>query len=169
MEVKDAIYKRRSVRDYNPDVKIPRDALDRIVAAGIEAPSGCNAQLRHFIIVDNEKIMSQLRMVSSAMKNAPAAIVVVMDPTPTKYGEFWIQDSSAAMENMQLMAVDEGYSSCWIEGPMRQAEPLFRKVLGVPENLRVWAMMPVGKAQTIPGRPQKKTAEEIVSYNKFQQ
>jgi nitroreductase len=101
------------------------------------------------------------------MKGAPAVIVVVMDPSPTKYGEFWIQDSSAAIENMLLTAVDEGYASCWIEGPMRQAEPMLRNLLGVPENLRVWSMMPIGKAAETPSRPKKTMPEEIVSYNNF--
>lgn len=167
MEVRDAIYKRRSVRAFDPNVAVPRDALDRIVAAGIEAPTGCNAQLRHFIIVDDEKVMAQLRPMSSAMRGATAAIVVVMEPTPTKYGEYWIQDASAAIENMLLTIVDEGYASCWIEGAIRPAEPLLRKILGVPENLRVWSILSIGKAAETPQRPKKALAQDIVSYNKF--
>lgn len=43
---------RRSVREFLPDA-VPREVLERIVAAGIEAPSGCNMQMRQYVIVDD--------------------------------------------------------------------------------------------------------------------
>lgn len=168
MNLYDAIYSRRSIRSYTGE-HIPEETLKRIVRAGLEAPSGCNAQLRQFIIVTDPKILAQLREVSSAMDGAPAAVVLLVDPSPTQYGEFWIQDISAAMQNMLLAVVAEGYASCWIEGQIRPNEEKLHELLGVPENLRVWSMMPVGKA-AIPGkRPDKSKFEEVVHFNRFGQ
>lgn len=166
MNLYDAIYSRRSVRNFTNE-HVPEEILKRIVRAGIEAPSGCNAQLRQFIIVTDHMVLDKLREVSSAIDGAPAVIVLLVDPSPTQYGEFWIQDISAAMQNMLLSTVAEGYASCWIEGQIRPKEQELHELLDVPENLKVWSMMPVGKA-VVPGkRPEKSKFEEIVHFNKF--
>ena len=169
MDLFDAIYTRRSVRNYEPQ-PVPRDVLEKIVAAGVEAPSGCNMQLRQYIIVDDPEVMDQLRPVSNAMRGACAAIVIVVDPQPSKFGpEFWVQDASAAMENMLLATVALGYGACWVEGAVRPAEEQLRQVLSVPDHLRVWSLMPVGTPAVQPDRPAKPTAAEITHYNRFGQ
>lgn len=166
MDALEAIYSRRSVRSFRSE-PVPRDVLERIVAAGIEAPSGCNMQLRQYIIIDDEATMAELREVSPALTGAPAAIVVVMDPRGTQYGEFWIQDASAAIENMLLAAVAEGYASCWIEGQVRRGEEQLARLLEVPEELNVWAILPIGLAEGEARRPKKSEFHEVVYYNRF--
>ena len=157
---------RRSVRKFTPE-PVPRDVLERIVAAAVEAPSGCNMQFRHYIIVDDPAVMDKIRPASSVLATAPAAIVILMEPKGTKYGEFWMQDASAAMENMLLAAVALGYAACWVEGAVRPSEDLLRNVLGVPDDLRVWSLLPVGKAAEQPKRPPKPDPAEITHYNAF--
>ena len=166
MEFFDVVRSRRSVRQYAPD-PVARDVLEKIVAAGIEAPSGCNMQLRQYVLVDDPAVMDRLRPVSQAIDRAPAAIVLLVSPTGTPYGEFWIQDASAAMENMLLATVALGYASCWIEGALRRSEEMLRELLAVPPELRVWAMMPVGKPAAVPARPKKSEPSEVVHYNRF--
>ncbi|MFP4106614.1 MAG: nitroreductase family protein [Phycisphaerae bacterium] len=166
MDFFEVITERRSVRNFTGE-PVPREALEELVRAGIEAPSGVNAQLRQYIIIDEPETMDELRPISAAMKNAPAAIVVVMDPTPTKFGEYWIQDASAAMQNMHLAAVAMGYGSCWIEGPRSRCEKDLRDLLGVPENLRVWAILAVGAPAVRPRRPEKSEFINVVHYNRF--
>ncbi len=160
------INSRRSVRKFAAE-PVPRDVLEKIVAAGIEAPSGCNMQFRHYIIVDDPAVMAKIRPTSSALATAPAAIVILMEPKGTKYGEFWMQDASAAMENMLLAAVALGYAACWVEGGVRPSEDFLREVLGVPEHLRVWSLLPVGRAAEDPQRPPKPDPPEITHYNAF--
>ena len=157
---------RRSVRKFTPE-PVPREVLERIVAAGVEAPSGCNMQFRHYIIVDDPAVMDRIRPASKVLATAPAAIVILMEPKGTKYGEFWMQDASAAMENMLLAAVALGYAACWVEGAIRRSEDLLRKALGVPKRLRVWSLLPVGKAAEDPKRPPKPAPAEITHYNAF--
>jgi len=157
---------RRSVRKFT-DEAVPREVLEKIVAAGVEAPSGVNAQLRQYIIVDDPETMERVRFASGALKSAPAAIVIVMDPQATKHGEFWVQDASAAMQNMLLAAVALGYAACWIEGAVRRCEDDLKKVLGVPKGLRVWSLLPVGKAAETPQRPTKPAPEDVTHHNRF--
>lgn len=166
MDFFEAVNTRRSVRAYLPD-PVPRGVLERIVACGIEAPSGCNLQLRQYVIVDDPSVMDQLRPASAALTGAPAAVVLLVEPKGTEYGEFWVQDASAAMENMLLAAVALGFASCWVEGAIRRCEDELRSVLCVPGNLRVWAMMPVGKAAEQPPRPAKADPREVAHANRF--
>ena len=167
MDVFDAINMRRSVRQYT-DEPVPRQVLERIVAAGVEAPSGCNMQLRQYIIVDDPGVMDQIRPVSKALRGARAVIVLLVEPQGSKFGiEFWVQDASAAMENMLLAAVALGYASCWVEGALRKCEDTLREVLGVPASLRVWSLAPVGKAGEVPARPPKPAPDKITHYNRY--
>lgn len=161
-----AINARRSVRKFTPE-PVPRDVVERIVAAGVEAPSGCNMQLRQYIIIDDPAVMDKIRPASTALATAPAAIVILMEPKGTKYGEFWMQDASAAMENMLLAAVALGYAACWVEGAVRPSEDFLRSALGVPQHLRVWSLLPVGKAAEEPKRPPKGDPAKITHYNAF--
>ena len=166
MDFFEVVNARRSVRNYLPE-PVEREALEKIVSAGVEAPTGCNAQLKQYIIVDSPAVMEKIRFVSKALTGAPAAIVLLVEPKATPYGEFWIQDASAAMENMLLAAVALGYAGCWVEGQMRRCEEKLRQVLEVPENLRVWSLMPVGKPVAVPARPAKPTLAEAAHYNRF--
>lgn len=165
MDLYEAINVRRSIRSYTDD-PVSQDALQRIVQAGIEAPTGCNMQLRQFIIVDDADVIGRLAKLGVS-KGAPAVVVILMDPQGTPYGEFWVQDASATMENMLLAAVAEGLGACWVEGQVTPKEPQLRKILGVPQGLRVWSVMAVGTPTAQPGRPPKPDFDQIVHFNRF--
>jgi nitroreductase len=124
-------------------------------------------QLRQYVIVDDLSVMEQIRPFSSTTAMAPAAIVLLIEPKGTQFGEFWMQDASAAMENMLLAAVAMGYAACWVEGALRRCEDELRKILGVPEHLRIWSLLPVGKPSHEPARPPKPEPGEVTHYNRF--
>ncbi len=166
MDLFTAIESRRSVRQFTTK-PVDRQDLERIVAAAIEAPSGCNLQMRQYIIVDSPELMDKIRSVSRALATAPAAIVILAEPKGTKYGEFWVQDASAAMENMLLAAAALGYGGCWIEGTVRPNEDMLREVLGVPDHLRVWSLTPIGYPGETPDRRVKSLPRDVTHYNGF--
>ncbi len=101
------------------------------------------------------------------MFDAPAAIVILIDPRPTPYGEFWVQDASAAMENMLLATVALGYAACWVEGAIRRSEKELKNILDVPPDLRLWSILPVGKPADRPKRPDKSVPDEVIHYNRY--
>ena len=168
MEFFEIVRSRRSIRRFLDD-PVPRDVLDSIVTAGAESPSGCNLHGKQFIIVDDPAVMEQLRPMSPALGSAPAAIVLCTEAKGTAYGEFWMQDASAAMENMLLAAVALGYGACWVEGQVRGREPELRKLLAVPPELRVWSLTPVGRPAEAGKRPPKPEPADITHYNAFGQ
>ena len=166
MDFFEAVSARRSVREYLGE-PVGRDVLEKIVAAAVEAPTGCNMQLKQYLIVDDPAVLDKVRPLSKALKGAPAIIVLLVEPTGTQYGEFWVQDASAAMENMLLAAVALGYAGCWVEGQVRPNEEKLRKILGVGDELRVWSLTPIGKPAAAPARPPKSRPSEVMHYNRF--
>ncbi len=166
MDFFDVVDTRRSVRRYT-DQAVPRDVMEKIVAAGVEAPSGCNVQGKQFVIVDDPEIMEAVRPMSPALTGAQAMIVLLTEPIGTKYGEFWIQDASAAMENMLLAAVALGYAGCWVEGQVRVREDEVRQLLGVPEDLRIWSLTPIGIPAGPAKRPRKPDPADVTHYNRY--
>ncbi|NQU76948.1 MAG: nitroreductase family protein [Planctomycetes bacterium] len=162
----DVVKRRRSVRDFLPE-PVPIEVLQSIVAAGLEAPSGCNAQFRQYIIVTDPAVMARLGEISPALKTAPAAIVQLIEPKATRYGEFYLQDAAASIENMLLAAVALGYAGCWVEGQVRQSYEAVCKMLGVPAEVNVSAIVPIGKPVEIPERPAKPTLADVTHYNRF--
>ena len=166
MDFFEAVNARRSVREYL-DEPVGRDVLEKIVAAAVEAPTGCNMQLKQYVIVDDPAVLEKIRPLSKALKGAPAIIALLVEPKGSPYGEYWVQDASAAMENMLLAAVALGYAGCWVEGQVRPNEDKLRKILGVGDELRVWSLTPIGRPAAAPARPPKPRPGEVTHYNRF--
>lgn len=119
METMEAILTRRSIRKYLPD-PVGRDKIEIILKAGMSAPSaGGDEQPWHFIIIDRHDLLekiSEIHPYAKMLKNAPAALLVCADPeAPPRFKDFWVQDCSAACENMLLAAHDQGLGAVWIE------------------------------------------------------
>jgi nitroreductase len=109
MDTLEAIRTRRSVHRYTGD-KIPRADLETIVDAARLAPTGSNKQLWDFIAITDKGMINQLKIASQWMDKAAAIIAVVMNPS----SRWWVEDASAAVENMLLASVALGYGACWL-------------------------------------------------------
>src|SRR5512137_2116241 len=127
MDTLEAIRKRRTVRNFT-GATIPRTDLETIVDAARLAASGYNRQPWDFIVVTDRGMIEQLKIAAQWMEKAGAIIVVVLDPS-TKY---WLEDGSAAVQNMLVAATALGYGSCWLEGYTLPLESQFKALLGVP-------------------------------------
>ena len=149
MDVFEAIRKRHSYRAGFKDEPVPREDLVAIVDAGIRAPSGVNAQTTQFVIVDDaERIAALAGIVDKrVVREAKAIIVCVVDHRAVYEGmAFGAEDCAAAVENMLLAITALGYATVWLDGVLR-VEDKGRRVanlLGVPENLEVRVMLPLG-------------------------
>jgi len=111
MEALEAIRRRRSVREYTGD-PIPREDLETIVDAGRLAATGGNRQPWDFIVITERATIDRLKVAARWMDKAGAIIAVVMDPS----SRWWLEDGSAAVENMLIASTVLGYGSCWLEG-----------------------------------------------------
>jgi nitroreductase len=161
METLKAIRKRRSVRRYTGE-PIPREDLETIVDAGRLAASGSNRQPWEFIVVTERETMEALKVAAAWMEEAGAIIAVVMDPS----SRWWVEDGSAAIENMLIASTALGYGSCWLEGYTLPHEEDFKGLLGVPEEKRLLTLIPIGVPVEWPSR-EKRPLEDVLHWEGY--
>jgi len=161
MDALEAIRKRRSVRDFTGDT-IPRGDLEKIVDAGRMAATGYNRQPWDFIVITDREMIDQLKIAAQWMEKAGAIIAVALDPTT----KFWLEDGSAAVENMLIASTALGYGSCWLEGYTLPREDEFKALLGVPDNRRLLTLIPIGMPVAWPEQD-KKSLFEVLHWEKY--
>lgn len=117
MNALELVMKRRSIRKFL-DQPVSEDLLRDLLRAAMAAPSACNAQPWEFVVVTQADMLEQLRGILPFGKmTAPAAIVVCGNPLKAKNAAgkvFWVQDCSAATENLLVAATGMGLGSVWI-------------------------------------------------------
>jgi nitroreductase len=161
MDALEAIRRRRSVREYTGD-PIPREDLEMIVDAGRLAATGNNRQPWDFVVVTEREMIDELKVASRWMEKAGAIIAVVMDPS----SRWWLEDGSAAVENMLIASTALGYGSCWLEGYTLPREEEFKALLGVPKEKRLLTLVPIGVPTEWPTRD-KKPLEEVIHWERY--
>ena len=161
MEALEAIRKRRSVRNFTGEA-IPRADLETIVDAGRLAATGGNKQPWEFIVVTERGMIEQLKVASQWMEKAGAIIAVVLDPS----SRWWLEDGSAAVENMLIASTALGYGSCWLEGYTLPREEEFKELLRVPPEKRLLTLVPIGVPAEWP-TVEKKSLEEIIHWERY--
>jgi len=161
MEALEAIRKRRSVREYTGE-GVPREDLEKIVDAGRLAATGYNRQPWDFIVVTEKAMIEQLKVAAQWMDKTGAIIAVVIDPS----SEWWVEDGSAAVENMLIASTALGYGSCWLEGDTKPHEEEFKKLLDIPKDKRLLTLIPIGVPVSWP-TVEKKSLEEVLHWEKY--
>ena len=171
MELKDAIRKRESVRDYE-DKPVPEEKLLKVLEAARLAPSASNRQEWRFIVVREAKKRRELSQAAGGQPHLAAApVVIAAVATMPEYVmscgvPAYAVDLAIAVDHMTLAAVEEGLGTCWI-GAFSQEKA--REILNVPENYRVVTIMPLGFPKQT-GRPKiRKSLDEIVCYETFKE
>ena len=150
MTTLEAIQARKSYRGTYQPVSVPREDLIRILEVGCAAPSGCNKQTTSFIAVDDPEVLAKLHAVIDPPlgETAPAMIcVLTREIIAYRDRTFFVQDYSAAIQNMLLAIADLGYASCWIEGHITDVDRIgdqMAKILNVPDTYELVCFLPVG-------------------------
>jgi len=162
MELFEAIAKRASVRDLAP-ADVSDDDIRKILDAGRRAASGMNVQPREFIVIKDKDTIEKLGKVQSFIAQASVVIALVADGNQ----RFWLEDASASAENMLLAITALGCATTWVEGTLFPQEEWAKKLLGVPENLRLIILLPIGKPATTPAQKEKKPLTDIVYAERY--
>lgn len=150
MEIFDAIEKRHSYRGGFTGKPVSREDLEKIVQAGIQAPSGCNEQTTTFVIVDRHDLIASVADVldKKVVHEAGALIVCVVDKRPViNNWSFAAEDCAAAVENILLAITALGYATVWLQGALyaEQRSEQIARILEVPDNLEVRVVLPIGE------------------------
>lgn len=170
--VVDNIMTRTSVRQFTGQA-VGRDTLETLVKAGMAAPTAVNAQPWAFVVVTEREVLDSLDAVHpySHLKNAGAAIIVCGDMEKALEGvnqAYWIQDCSAATENILLAAHAYGLGAVWCGVyPNPERIPSVKRVLGLPDAIMPLNVVTIGYPENPDQQPKDKWNPERVHFNRW--
>jgi len=169
MEFMEVISKRRSIRKYKAD-PVSQEDINYILESARLAPSWANSQCWKFIVVTDQNVKNEIAKAGNNwIARAPVIIVACADPTkPGTKGDqpYYMLDIGIAMEHLILAAADKGLGTCWIGA---FDENVVKKVLGVPDRMRVVASTPLGYPDENPNPRPRKSMNEIRCFNKYEE
>jgi len=170
MELKEAIYARRSVREFTSE-PVSNDAIRELIDAAVQAPSAVNQQPYSFCVVTDKAVLGKISRESKAYMlkstplglmshhfnevlndsnfdifyHAPALIVI----STTSEIPWAVEDCALAAENLMLAARAAGLGTCWIG--------FSQAWLGTPEGKTTLKLPPAYKpvAPIIVGHPKR--------------
>jgi len=144
----DTIYKRRSIRIFEHK-QVDKRVLVDLLKAAMAAPSASNARPWEFVVVTDASLLNELQTrLKYGKYNAPAAIVVCANLSIAKNESafrFWVQDCSAATENLLIAAAGMGLGTVWIGAyPKDDVLQTLRELLKIPEEVYPLSLVYVG-------------------------
>ena len=137
MNVTEAIRARRSVRKYEPNVKMPQEHLRLILEAAMHAPSACNSRPWEFVVLESNKAKEDALSIhpyAAHLRDASVGILVcAKEEKQTGIAKgFFPQDCGAAIQNILLQSLELGYGSCWCGiYPKLERSQMFREKFGL--------------------------------------
>ena len=147
MDAVEAILSRRSVRRYTKE-PVPEDTITEVLQAAMSAPSAGNEQPWHFVIINDRKILDEIPKVhpySQSVRTASVAIAVCGDLDMEVYKGFWVQDCSAAAENILIAVRAKGLGAVWLGiHPIEDRVSGMQRLLKLPEHVIPLAVIPIG-------------------------
>ncbi|MDL2327133.1 nitroreductase family protein [Ruminococcaceae bacterium OttesenSCG-928-A11] len=172
MDLFEAINGRYSYRGAYTDAPVPQADLEKMLAAGVAAPSGHNFQTPVFAaITDTDKCAKIAEILPGPnTATAKAYIVVLSHEKFTEHNmQFELQDFAAATENILLAVHALGYATVWIEGRLfvNDVRGQLHTMLNAPADYTVRALLPLGVAAEEVKHPPKQAYEERVKFNSF--
>lgn len=179
----DLIKQRKSCRKFDPNRPVDAELIRRCLDAARDAPSACNSQPWHFIVIDDDairrKICDQalctgLYRMNAFCRDAPVLIAIVSEKmrfwatvgSQTRDTRYYLIDIGIAGEHFVLQAEESGLASCWLGWFDEKA---LKKILGVPRGKRIDVMLAVGYAAAgWEGKPHpRKSIKQMSSVNGY--
>ena len=169
MDVMEAIRTRRSVRGYKAE-PIPQETLDQVLEAFRLAPSANNEQPWKLIVVSEAEVRKKVAEVcwnQTFIAEAPIVLVACGLPNQSQIGgqitSVWV-DVAIAVDHLTLAARSLGLGTCWI-GAFE--EDGLKKLLGIPKDVRVVAVTPLGYPRREGGTARRKPIREVVCRERY--
>lgn len=166
MDMFEAIKLRRSIRQYT-DKPIPKEALEKIVDAARYAATAKNIQPWEFVVITRGgvlKAIAQLGENAKLLGSASTCIAVFCQDT-----KYYLEDGSAATQNILLAATSLGIASCWIAGDKKHYCAQVNELLGVPSTYKLVSLIALGYPQLQDSFmiKDKRPLEEVIHWEKF--
>jgi nitroreductase len=147
MDAIEVIMTRRSIRKYTAQPVADED-VERLLQAGMAAPSSANEQPWHFVVIKDRSLLEQVpsfQPFSHMLKEAALAILICEDPGLEVLKGRGMLDCSAATENILLAAHALGLGAVWLGiYPVKERMNSMRKLLQIPSQIVPVALVSVG-------------------------
>ena len=149
------IYSRKSVRQYTGEL-VSKDQVVALLKAGMAAPTAVNKKPWSFVVVTDKEVLQRIadglphsRMI---LKAGTAIVVsgVLAKALPGEEQDFWVQDCSAAAENILLAAEAMDLGAVWTGVyPVQERVRCVQGVLGMPEDIIPMSIIAVGHPSSV--------------------
>ncbi len=143
----DVINNRRSIRKYL-DKAVEMSKIEKIIRAGMQAPSAGNQQVWEFIIVTNRETLSKISQMSpysSMVANSAFALVLLANVEKCIFPDFWQQDLASCSQTILLEIVNQGLGGVWLGvAPLEERMTYLSNLLQLPDKLKAFSVIPVG-------------------------
>jgi nitroreductase len=154
---------RRSIRAYRT-TPIPRDTLEDIVDCARLAPTAFNRQAWTFVVVQDPALRAQIAEASghaAFITVAPVCVAVFCGSN-----EFWVEDGSAATENLLLAAHAHGLGACWVGGYNTPYAERVAQLLNAPPGEQLLSLVAIGEADEAPS-VEKRPLADVIRWEKY--
>jgi len=164
MEALEAIAQRHSTRSFS-DRPVTKELLERIVAAGRLAATARNEQPCEFVVVTSpgtRRGLAELAEYGKFIAQAPACVALFCRDT-----KYYVEDGSAAAQNVLVAAAALGVQSCWVAGDKKPYAEAVARLLKAPAGCRLMALIPLGYAAGPEQRAPKRALQDVLHWESF--
>ena len=164
MDAIEVLQKRRSIRQYIKKA-VSRKDIETIVDCGRLAATARNEQPWEFVVITDAKMRKTLADITEYGKfiaDAPVCICVFCKDT-----KYYIEDGSAATQNILLAARALGLGSCWVAGDKKPYAEKVAQILGAPGGHRLISFIPIGYSEDLEQKCAKRPLKEVLHWEKF--
>lgn len=141
------IFDRRSIRKFNSQ-KVEREKINKLLEAGMQAPSANNQREWEFLVVDEKEkltLLSRISPYSGLVAKAPLAIVILCNTLKMDTPEMWEQDLGACTQNILLEAVHLELGACWLGvAPKEDRMKTLSGMFNLPPTVKPFSIIAVG-------------------------
>jgi len=163
MDAIEVLMTRRSVRAYK-GVPVPRKVIENIVDCGRLAPTANNVQPWEFVVVTDPGALRRIAGTTdygSFIAQAPVCVCVLCRDT-----KYYVEDGSAATENILLAARAHGLGSCWVAGDKKPYAAEICRLVGAPQGYKLVSLIPIGYPAESP-KKSKRPLSDVLHWEKY--
>lgn len=166
MDIMEVIKQRRSIREYQ-NKPIAKDILQKLVDAARFAPTARNVQPWEFVVITSPETLKKIgELAENARFVAGAAACIAIFCVETKY---YLEDGSAATQNILLAATALRLGSCWVAGDKKPYCSQISNLLNVPQTFKLVSLIALGYpvAKNSFRLADKKSLEDVIHWEGF--
>jgi nitroreductase len=163
MDAIEVLKTRRSVRAYTR-APVPRKIIEDIVDCGRLAPTANNVQPWEFVVVTDPELLRRIAVITEYGKfiaDAPVCVVVLSKET-----KYYLEDGSAATENILLAARAHDLGSCWVAGDKKPYASEICRLVGAPRGCKLVSLIPIGYPAESPEKS-KRPLSDVLHWEKY--